>query len=241
MASVVPEPNYWLRQVVFVAQRTHARRAEHEVSTERGIEAEPASSKYSEKMRARKDQHITLDSAHAFHHAVCPRADLVRRFSSGAAIAKQLPVRALPVDVSGKATLILAIVPFEQVTVDFSHCSKAGQLAGSSGTLQRAGKYLGESHSTQPFLKPAGIALATFCERQVGKARVLARERPRGFPVPGQVNDRKHFAHRFTPLVCSRRSCPATPNTITDIRISVLREHAAHIATSFMIGSGLVS
>src|SRR5437867_502177 len=85
MASVVPEPDYRLRQVVFVAQRTHARRAEHEVSTERGIEAEPASSKYSEKMRARKDQHITLDSAHAFHHAVCPRANLVRRFSSGAA------------------------------------------------------------------------------------------------------------------------------------------------------------
>src|SRR2546426_3457245 len=201
MASVVPEPDYRLRQVVFVAQRTHARRAEHEVSTERGIEAEPASSKYSEKMRARKDQHITLDSAHAFHHAVCPRANLVRRFPSGAAIAKQLPIRALPVDVSGKATLILAIVPFEQVTVDFSHRSKSRQLAGPHRALQRAGKHLGESHSSQPFLKPARIALATFCERQVGKSRVLARERPGGFPVSGQVNDRKRFAHGFTPLV----------------------------------------
>src|SRR5436309_3768822 len=198
MASVVPEPDYRLRQLVFVAQRTHARRAEHEVSTERGIEAEPASSKYSEKMRARKDQHITLDSAHAFHHAVCPRANLVRRFSSGAAIAKQLPIRALPVDVSGNATLILAIVPFEQVPVDFSRSSKASQLAGPGGTLQGAGQHLGESHSTQPFLQPAGIALATFGERQVGQARVLARERPGGFPVSSQVNDRQHFVHRFT-------------------------------------------
>src|SRR3989454_8007815 len=155
MASVVPEPNYWLRQVVFIAQRTHARRAEHEVSTERGIEAEPASSKYTEKMRARKDQHITLDSAHAFHHAVCPRAHLVRRFPSGAAIAKQLPIRALPVDVSGKATLILAVVPFEQVPVDCRHRAKASQLAGPGGPLQGAGQHLGESHSTHPFLKPA--------------------------------------------------------------------------------------
>src|SRR5437773_3513346 len=202
MASVVPEPDYWLRQVVFVAQRTHARRAEHEVSTERGIEAEPASSKYSEKMRARKDQHITLDSAGAFHHTICSRANLFWRFPSGAAIPKQLPIRALPVNVSGKAALILAIVPFEQVPIDFSHSSKASQLAGPGGTLQRAGKHLGESYSTQPFLKPACIALAAFRERQVGKSSVLARERPRGFPVPGEVNDRQHFAHRFIPLAC---------------------------------------
>src|SRR4029434_1488284 len=57
MASVVPEPDYRLRQVVFVAQRTHARGAQHEVSTERGIEAEPASGAYSDKMRARQDAH----------------------------------------------------------------------------------------------------------------------------------------------------------------------------------------
>ena len=81
---------------------------------------------------------------------------------------KQLPIGTFFVDVSSKATLILAIVPFEQVPVDFSYSSEAGQLAGPGGTLQRAGKHLGESHSAQPFLKPARIALATFCERQVG-------------------------------------------------------------------------
>src|SRR6266545_3437125 len=86
MASVVPEPDYRLRQVVFVAQRTHARRALHEVSTERGIEAEPTSGEYSEKMRARKKQHVTSDRAGTFHHTICPRADLVRRLPSGAAI-----------------------------------------------------------------------------------------------------------------------------------------------------------
>src|SRR4029453_16470752 len=72
MASVVPQPDYRLRQVVFVAQRTHARGAQHEVFTERGIEAEPTSGEYSEKMRAGKNQHVTCDRAHTFHRAVRP-------------------------------------------------------------------------------------------------------------------------------------------------------------------------
>src|SRR5215471_17256785 len=38
MAIVVPQPDYRLRKVVFVTQRTQARGAQHEVSTERGIE-----------------------------------------------------------------------------------------------------------------------------------------------------------------------------------------------------------
>src|SRR5262249_37580207 len=122
-------------------------------------------------------------------------------FPSGTTIAKQLPVRALLVDVSGKTALILAIVPFDQVPVDFSHGAKASQLAGPGRTLQGAGKHLGESHSTQPFLQPTGIALATFGERQIGQSRVLARERPRGFSVSGQVNDGKLVAHDLLFLV----------------------------------------
>ena len=168
MTSVVPQPDYRLRQVVFVAQRAQARRAQQEESAGSRLEPEPTSGEYSQEMPAGEKQHVTFDTARAFHRAVRPRANLFWRFPSRAAIPKQLPIRALPVNVSGKATLILAIVPFEQVPIDFIHSSEAGQFAGPGGTLQRAGKHLGESHSTQPFLKPARIALATFCERQVG-------------------------------------------------------------------------
>src|SRR5439155_16685384 len=148
MTGVVPQPDYRLRQVVFVTQRTQARCAQQEVSTECGIEPEPARGEYSQEMPAGEKQHVTFDTARAFHRAVRPRANLFWRFPSGAAIPKQLLIRALPVNVSGKATLILAIVPFEQVPIDFSHSSKASQLAGPGGTLQRAGKYLCESYST---------------------------------------------------------------------------------------------
>jgi hypothetical protein len=116
-------------------------------------------------MCAGEKQHVTCDGAHALYHSVGPRANLGWRFPSGAAITKQLPIRALLMDISRQATFILAIVPFEQVPVDFSHSSEAGQLAGPGGTPQRAGKHPGESQSPQPFRKPARIALATFRER----------------------------------------------------------------------------
>src|SRR5262249_50872988 len=201
MPSIVPQPDDWLRQVVFVTQRTHARGAQREVSTERDIKPEPTSGQYSQEMPARKKQHVTFDRAHALHHAICSCANLVWRFPSGAAIAKQLPIRALLLDAGGQATLILAIVPFEQVPLDFRHRAKTSQFAGPGGTLQGAGKHLGESYSPQPFLQPTGIALATFCKRQIGKSRVLARERPRGFSVSGQVNDGKLVAHALLSLV----------------------------------------
>src|SRR5262249_32440569 len=165
MAIVVPKTDCWLRQVVFVAQRTQARRTKQKVSPGRRFQSEPASGKHAQDMSAGKKQYVPLHRARAFDRAVCPRPDLVRRFPSGASITKQLPLEALLVDISGEAALILAVVPFEQVPVDFGHSSKARQLAGSGSTLQRAGKHLGESHSAQPFLKPARIALATFCQR----------------------------------------------------------------------------
>src|SRR5947208_2545114 len=99
MTSVVPQPDYWLSQVVFVAQRSQARWAQQEVSTDHGIEPEPPRGEYSQEMPARKKQHMTPDRAHTFDRAVGPPANLVGRFPSGAAIAKQLPIRALLLDV----------------------------------------------------------------------------------------------------------------------------------------------
>src|SRR5215470_13119549 len=98
------------------------------------------------------------------------------------------------------ATLVIAIVPLDQIPVDFSDSSKAGQLTSASDTLQWAGKHLGKTQSAQPFLEPPRAALAAFCQRQVGKSRVLTRESPRGFPVSCQVNDLKRLVHRFTHL-----------------------------------------
>src|SRR4030095_8967161 len=121
-------------------------------------------------MSARKKQHISRHSAHAPHHPIRSGRGFGWRFPSRSAVAEQFPVRALPMNVGTIATLVIAIVPFDQVAVDFSDSSKASQLARAPGTLQRAGKYLRKSQSTQPFLESSRIALATFCQRQVRKS-----------------------------------------------------------------------
>ena len=58
----------------------------------------------------------------------------------------------------GSKTFIIAIVPFDQIRVDFSDSSKASQLARAPGALQRARKHLGKTQSAQPFHEAARIA-----------------------------------------------------------------------------------
>src|SRR5438093_11255638 len=101
MARVVPQPDYRLRQVVFVTQRAQARCAQQEVFTERGIEPEPARGEYSQEMPAGEKQHVTFDTARAFHRAVRPRANLFLIFPSGAAMPQQFPTHALRLNSSG--------------------------------------------------------------------------------------------------------------------------------------------
>src|SRR6516165_10630316 len=146
-------------------------------------------------MPARKNQHVTFDRTHAAHNAVGPRADLARRLSSGAAVTEELPVRALHMDLSRAAALILAVVPLDQVGIDFGRGPKACQFAGPHRALQWAGEDPGNSQSAQPLTEGAGIAFAALGQRQVGPAGVLPREAPGGLPVPRQVYNRKRFAH----------------------------------------------
>lgn len=47
-------------------------------------------------------------------------------------------------------------------------------------------KHSRESHAIQAARHAAGVPLAVFGERQVGRAGVLARDCPGGFAVPGQ-------------------------------------------------------
>jgi hypothetical protein len=77
-------------------------------------------------------------------------------------------------DVRGTATLIFAVVPFEQVPIDLSYRPKASELTSPGGALQWAGKHPNERQTAETLLKPARIVFPTVCERQIGKSCVLA-------------------------------------------------------------------
>jgi hypothetical protein len=55
------------------------------------------------------------------------------------------------------ATFVLAIIPFDQIRVDFGHAAKAGQLASARGANQGTREHPLEFHTGQPLPKPSGI------------------------------------------------------------------------------------
>jgi len=131
-------------------------------------------------------EHIPRNGTNSLHDAVCSRCHLPRHFSPRAPITERFPVRALSQDVNRAAALILAVVPFDQVGVNFGDVSKTRQFAGPPGTLQRAGKHLGEGESPKSFSESSGDLLAVLGQRQIGTPGMLPSKAPGRFTVPGK-------------------------------------------------------
>src|SRR5947199_5426686 len=119
MMSVVPQPDYRPRNVVFISDRAQARRAQKEGHTmHRWFESDPAGGQHPNEVPTREEQYIPSNHSDAAQHIFGSCSYLGRRFASRAAVAKQMPVRALCTNLCRGATLIRAVVPLHQVVVD---------------------------------------------------------------------------------------------------------------------------
>jgi hypothetical protein len=165
MMKVIPKLDHGLRQIVLVAKRAQAGRGQQEISASLRFQPQPSRSQYPQKVPTRKNQNVALDRAHAANHTVSPRSNLGWRFPSGTTVAEQLPARALGMDLPSAQTLVFAVVPFDQVAIDFGLGAEASQLAGPGGALQRTCKYPGEMPEPELFAEPTGVALAAVGER----------------------------------------------------------------------------
>ena len=87
-------------------------------------------------MRARDHQHIAANRADAGDDPVGADAYLLGRFAARSAVAKQLPVRALAQDVGGAPALIVAVIPFGEVGIDFGE--RAPKPASAQAALRAA-------------------------------------------------------------------------------------------------------
>src|SRR4029077_7947311 len=114
---------------MLIAEHTQARGAQHDVAPAPRAKSEPADSEHPQEMPTRKQQHVPLDTSHSIDHPVCPNGHLIRRFTSRAAVAEQLPFRALSMDLGGAKPLVLAVVPFQEIAIDVRRVPEAGQLA----------------------------------------------------------------------------------------------------------------
>src|SRR5260370_39773210 len=98
-------------------------------------------------------------------------------------------------DLGSGETLILAIVPFEQIAIDFGHGPKPRQLASPCRAPHWARKHLFEIESSQSFSERAGVMFAALCQQKVCEPRMLTRAARLSLSLPGQVNNRKSLAH----------------------------------------------
>ena len=131
MMQVVPKLDHRLRQIMLVAKRAQAGSAQQEISTSLGFQPQPTCGQYPKKVPARKNQNVPLYCTHAVNHTIRPRSNLAWRFATGTTVSEELPVKAPGMDLRSAQTLVFAVVPFEQVAIDFGLRAEAGQLAGS--------------------------------------------------------------------------------------------------------------
>src|SRR5271154_6495890 len=108
-------------------------------------------------MSAGKEQHISLNRAHAIDYAIRPLGNLLGRFSSRRAVPEKIPVRACLQNVSAAKAFVFPIIPLHQVGIDRSHRPESCQFASPDSTLQWAGKYLGEGQSFESCREAASV------------------------------------------------------------------------------------
>jgi len=140
---------------------------------------------------AGEEKHVTWDRSHPLHDPVRARSDIGRALPFGAAVPEQIPVRPLGVDLHAPPTLVLSVVPFQEIGVELGHATVAGQLAGAGSSLERAGEDPGERPPPEPRSQAARLSLAVRSQREIGAARVLTGEAPGRLAVTGQMEDRK--------------------------------------------------
>src|SRR5437016_1049762 len=130
MMSVVPQPDYRPGKVVFIsdcAEASSAQEKGHAIL--RRFESNPAGGQHPNEVSTREKQHVPSNRSHAAQDILGSRPYLGWRFASGAAVAEQLPVRALRSDLCRAATLICSIVPFNQIAIYFGHGIESSQGA----------------------------------------------------------------------------------------------------------------
>src|SRR5690349_20664001 len=94
----------------------------------------------------------------------------------------------------GSNTFIIAIVPFDQIGIDFRYRAEACEFTGSNGALQWTREDLGKNGSGQSLPESEGIAFTALCKRQIGSSRMLTRNGPCSLPVSRQIDYGKNFS-----------------------------------------------
>src|SRR5579871_931536 len=114
-----------------ISKHAEGARIEREVLAGSGLETEPPCSQGPQEMSMREDQRVAVDGAQPGNHPVRPRRDVAGTFAARAAVAKQPPARPFLANFHTPTSLVVAVVPLEEVGIRLRDRPEAGKFAGS--------------------------------------------------------------------------------------------------------------
>src|SRR5277367_3329035 len=103
-----------------------------------------------------------------------PGQYILGRFASRATVTENIPARAIDVYLRCAASLVVAVIPFDEVRVDLRRRAQCSEITGVPRTLKRAGEHTSGHKLSQAFAQGSGVVLAGRCQRQVCQPCVLA-------------------------------------------------------------------
>ena len=187
--------------VVLVAERAQARRAEQEVAPPAGGSPSQRAASTRRMCPLENSEHVARRCrAHPRDHPVGARADVRRRFAAGTAVAKKLPAGPR---LRGSRRCACPRSRRNSIRRDRGHrCATAPKPASSHVRFARCSGLVSTSakrHAAQALAERARVGLAALGQRQVGEAGMLAGQAPGGLAVAGEVDDGQGVAHRGSP------------------------------------------
>src|SRR5215813_10848560 len=98
-------------------------------------------------MPTREQENISGGGTHPVDDLICSQSHLFWGFTIRTSVKEQPPLRVLGMNFQTAHTLVLAVIPFQEIAVDLRNASKPSQFTGTLGALQRAAKHLIERQS----------------------------------------------------------------------------------------------
>jgi hypothetical protein len=87
-------------------------------------------------------QDVAVECPESGDGPIDPLGNLQDGFAAGTTVAKEIPVRALSMDLHQSSSLVTTVVPLDQVRVDRRYASKARELAGSQRPSERTREHV---------------------------------------------------------------------------------------------------
>ena len=136
-----------------------------------------------------REQHdIAVDGARPDDHSVDPCSHLLRPLSSRASVSKDEPAWRDVMNLLRRQSLVVAIVPLDQISVDDRHITEACQFAGLSRASHWAAKSEPECIPGQDRLQPLRQPTAVVGQRHVSRSSVPTIEAPSCLAVSDHEN-----------------------------------------------------